>query len=148
MSKLNKCSMLSSYWKNGWILMALPLELALSGEPCSHQPCADQHISNGGTRAPSHAPPPHCSSLLPVSFLKGIVLLFWQKSSRPLGIHWKSKQQVWFKKGLKIIATKSGEWNGNSASRGLSQNYLLDAKENKLDTFNDFHHVPLVKWVQ
>lgn len=91
MSKLNKCTMLSSHWQIGWILMALPLELAFSRELCSHQPCADQHISNRGTHAPSYASPPH-SSLLPVSFLKGIVLLFWQKSSCPLGIHWKKEQ--------------------------------------------------------
>lgn len=79
MSKLNTCTMLSSHWQISWILMALPLELAFSRELCSHQPCADQHISNRGTHAPSYASPPH-SSLLPVSFLKGIVLLFWQRN--------------------------------------------------------------------
>lgn len=94
--------MLNSHWQNGWILMALPLELSLSGEPCSHQPSADQHISNRGTHTLSYTPPPH-SSLLPVSFLKGTVLLFWQKSSCPLGIAERTNNRFGLRKVWKLL---------------------------------------------
>lgn len=88
MSKLNKCTVLSSHWQNCWILRALPLELPLPGGPCSHQPCADQHISNGGTHTPSQGPLPAPPCFQPASWEELLCcfdrnpLLTWEYTER------------------------------------------------------------------